>query len=94
MPDSEQRSCGNVFRFSVHLTDTFTRYTVYFSQLKQSTFGYRIVPSVLQIDKIYSLAFGVATPGGACPPPTVCAGSVLPSLTFDFWIDDVYFVSK
>jgi hypothetical protein len=94
MPDSDQRSCSNAFEVSVDLTDMFTRYTVHFSQLKQSAFGYRIVPSVLQIDKIYSLAFGVWTPGGACQAPAVCAGGVSPTLTFDIWIDDLYLVSK
>ena len=94
MPDSDQRSCYNAFEFSVDLTDTFTRYTVHFSQFKQSAFGYRIVPSVLQLDKIYSLAFGVWTPGGACQAPVVCAGGVSPTLTFDIWIDDLYLVNK
>lgn len=81
-------------RFPVDLTGAFTQYTVDFSQLKRDQgWGYHPTPDVLDLDKIYSMRFQVDNPGGNCPAPSVCAGQP-PSLTFDFWIDDLYFVNK
>jgi hypothetical protein len=91
--DNPRTACSNSFSFPVDLTSTFTQYTVDFSRLRQAAFGYQTMPSVLTQDKVYALSFGVRTPGGFCPPTTSCAGEP-PSLTFDIWIDDLYFVGK
>ncbi len=86
--------CNTVSRFPVDLTSTFTQYTVDFSQLRRDVgWSYHATPDVLDLEKVYSLWFQVENPGGNCPPPSVCAGQP-PSLTFDFWIDDLYFVNK
>jgi hypothetical protein len=86
--------CDSVSRFPIDLTSTFTQYTVDFSQLRRGLgWGYHATPDVLDLEKVYSLGFQVDTPGGACPSTAVCAGQP-PSLTFDIWIDDLYFVNK
>jgi hypothetical protein len=86
-------ACFNSFAFPVELSSTFTQHTIYFSQFKQAAFGYRATPSVLNLQKVYGLSFTVQTPGFFCPPPNVCAGAP-PTLTFDIWIDDLYFVNE
>jgi|GEM_PF-2762098 len=86
-------ACFNSFAFPVELSSTFKQYTVYFSQLKQAAFGYHATPSVLNLQKVYGLSFTVQTPCFYCPPPNVCAGAP-PTLTFDIWIDDLYFVNE
>jgi hypothetical protein len=91
--DNPRTACYNSFSFTVDLTGTFTHHTVDFSRLKQAAFGYQTMPSVLTKDKIYGMSFGVRTPGGFCPPSASCAGEP-PTLTFDIWIDDLYFVGK
>jgi hypothetical protein len=91
--DNPRTACYNSFVFPVDMTSTFTQYTVDFSQLKQAAFGYQTMPSVLTQDKVYGMSFAVLTPGGFCPPTISCAGEP-PTLTFDIWIDDLYFVSK
>ena len=86
--------CDATSRFPIDLTSTFTQYTVDFSQLMRGIgWGYHATPDVLDLEKVYSLGFQVDTPGGSCPHTSVCAGEP-PSLTFDIWIDDLYFVNK
>jgi hypothetical protein len=86
--------CDSLSRFPIDLTSTFTQYTVDFSQLRRDLgWGYHATPDVLDLEKVYALEFGVENPGGACPTTSVCAGPP-PSLTFDIWIDDLYFVNK
>jgi hypothetical protein len=92
-PTDPLTSCFNSFRTSIELTSAFKQYTVDFSELEQGAAGYRIMPSVLDQQNIFELTFQVNTPGGYCPPPTSCPGPP-PSLTFDVWIDDLYFVNK
>jgi hypothetical protein len=87
-------ACDSVSRFPIDLTSTFTQYTVDFSQLTRGLgWGYHATPDVLDLEKVYALEFGVENPGGVCPSTSVCAGPP-PSLTFDIWIDDLYFVNK
>ena len=95
VPDpTSNLGCDSVSRFPIDLTSTFTQYTIDFSQLKRDIgWGYHATPDVLDLEKVYSLGFQVDTPGGYCPYPSVCAGQP-PSLTFDIWIDDLYFVNK
>jgi hypothetical protein len=85
--------CFNSFAASVELDATFKRFTVDFSQLQQDPhWGYR--PSnEPDLEHVYGIAFQVFTPGGVCPKGAVCPGDP-PSLTFDVFIDDVYFVNR
>ncbi len=91
--DNPRTACYDSFSFPLDLTGTFTRYTIDFSQLKQAAFGHQTMPSVLTQDNVYGMSFAVRPPGGFCPPTTMCAGA-LPTLTFDIWIDDLYFVPR
>jgi hypothetical protein len=92
-PTNPQTACFNSFALEVNLTGAFQQYTLDFSQLKQGTWGYRADPSALDLAKVYALNFLVLTPGGACFAPARCAGDP-PTLTFDIWIDDLYFVDR
>ncbi len=86
--------CNSWSRFPVDLTSTFTQFTVDFSQLRRDIgWSYHPTPDTLDLEKVYSMSFQVENPGGNCPYPSVCAGEP-PNLTFDFWIDDLYFVNK
>ena len=85
--------CYNGFRVILTLGDTFQRYVVDFGDLEQSpSWGYRPTPSVPDLEHVYGLVFQVDTPGGACPPPIACR--TIPELSFDVWIDDIYFVER
>jgi hypothetical protein len=87
-------ACYNGFGVVLTLTDSFERYVVDFSDLAQNPlWGYRPQPSVVDLEFVYGLVFQVDTPGGTCVPPIVCPGE-LPRLTFDIWIDDLYFVER
>ena len=88
--------CFNVFRTPLTLTNTFTRYTVDFASLQQDqTWGYRPNPDVLDLQHVYDLSFAVDLPTCAQQnnSGTTCAGGP-PSLSFDFWIDDIYLVNR
>lgn len=91
--DNPRTACFNAFSYPIDLTNTFTQYTVDFSRLKQAAYGYQRTPSVLDLASIYDLEFVVRTPGGFCPPTIRCAGEPA-TLTFDIWIDDLYFVDE
>jgi hypothetical protein len=85
--------CYNGFGVVLELGETPSRYVLNFSELKQDpTWGYRPNPSVMDLEQVYGLVFQMDTPGGACPPPIVCIP--LPELSFDVWIDDLYFVER
>jgi hypothetical protein len=87
-------ACNTVSRFPIDLTSTFIQYTVDFSQLRRDIgWSYHATPDVLDLKKVYSLGFQVENPGGYCAYPSICAGQP-PSLTFDIWIDDLYFVNN
>lgn len=86
--------CYNGFGVLLTLGDTLARYTVAFSELEQNPlWGYQPKPSVFDAEHVYGLVFQVDTPGGVCTPPIVCVGGD-PELTFDVWIDDLYFVER
>lgn len=85
--------CYNGFGVVLELGDEYTRYTVNFADLTQDpTWGYRPEPSVMDRERVYGLVFQMDTPGGACAPPIVCIPP--PELSFDVWIDDLYFVER
>jgi hypothetical protein len=91
---STDGACYNGFGIAVALTDTLTQYTIDFPSLQQNpTWGYRPDPSVLDSKHVYGILFEVDLPFCATNPNFKCAGGA-PSLTFDFWIDDLYLVNK
>ena len=87
-------NCYNVFRVPLTLTNTFTRYTIDFASLQQDqTWGYRPNPDVVDLQHVYDISFAVDEPNCAQSSGTTCAGGP-PSLSFDFWIDDIYLVNR
>lgn len=86
-------ACYNGFGVVLELGEAFERYEVDFSDLEQNpNWGYRPRPSVIDLEHVYGLVFQVDTPGGVCMEPNVCIDP--PLLTFDIWIDDLYFVDR
>lgn len=67
--------CYNDFGVTFELTDEWTRYAVTFDQLKQESGWGQPRPDAVSKDKLFSLQWQVATPGGE----------------FDFWLDDIKF---
>ena len=91
---SNESNCYNGFGVDVVLSDTLTQHTIDFSGLEQDpTWGYRPNPSVFDVQHVYQVLFEVLLPFCAADPNNNCAGGS-PSVTFDFWIDDLYFVNK
>lgn len=87
-------NCFNEFSSPLTLTNTFQRYTIDFSSLQQDqTWGYRADPDVPDLQHVYQVSFAVDLPACAQSSTTTCAGGP-PSVSFDFWIDDLYFVNK
>jgi len=85
--------CYNGFSQTIALTDTFAQYTVDFASLQQDpAWGYRPRSGVLDVHHVYQLVFQVDVP--VCYPTQMCVGGSAPPVTFDFWIDDLYFVNK
>jgi hypothetical protein len=85
--------CYNGFATTIALTDTFARYTVDFASLHQNLkWGYRPDPDVFDVQHVYQLQFEVVAP--TCNTNEMCVGGAPPPVTFDFWIDDLYFVNK
>jgi len=85
--------CWNSFGVPIQLTDTFRRYTLDFSQFVQRTgWGYH-PPDGIDWSRVFTMAFEMDLPSCSAGGLTMCAGGA-PSLSFDVWIDDVYFVNK
>lgn len=93
--DTDEDRCYNSFAKAFMLTDRFTQYHVDFSELRQDpSWGYQ--PGVEPFDRqhVYSLNFLVALPGCAGKKSNAnCAGDPVP-VSFDVWIDDLYFVNR
>jgi hypothetical protein len=91
---SNESNCYNGFRVEVAMTDSLTQYTIDFSSLLQDpSWGYRPDPDALDLQHVYQMNFEVDLPSCTVDPNAKCAGGA-PSVTFDFWIDDLYFVNK
>jgi hypothetical protein len=91
--DTASDYCYNGFGVLIQLTDTFRQYTLDFSQFTQrSGWGYH-PPDGIDWSRVFTMAFEMDLPGCSASSVTMCAGGV-PSLSFDFWIDDLYFVNK
>jgi hypothetical protein len=89
----DEANCYNGFDDFVVLTDSFARYTIDFSALAQDgRWGYRPNPSVPDLGHVYALNFQF----DACNPSDtiMCAGGEASTLSFDFWLDDLYFVDR
>jgi hypothetical protein len=80
--DGGTSKCFDGFGVTLNLTDTFTQYTIDFSALAQAGWGLPSVSGAPDLKQVYLLIFDVDMPSGAS------------SLTFDLWIDDLYFVNK
>jgi hypothetical protein len=88
----EEDGCYNGFGTTLTLTDTFTRYTVDFSSLTQDPiWGYQVRPAVPDVAHAYGLTFLFELAHCALDNSSNCAGGDT-SLSFDFWLDDLYFV--
>ena len=84
-------NCYNGFGIDLMLTNTFTQYSIYFSQLQQQPeWGHR---SKLELREIYGLNFQVNAPSCATDPNASCAGDPAP-VSFVIWIDDVYYINR
>jgi hypothetical protein len=85
--------CYNSFGTTIDLTDTFARYTVDFASLKQDpTWGYHPDPDVFDVQHVYEIEFQIDAP--TCYATEMCVGGAPPPVSFDFWIDDLYFVNR
>jgi hypothetical protein len=85
--------CYNGFGVDLQLTDTFRQYTLDFSKFTQvGGWGYH-PPAGNDWSRVYSLGFDMDLPSCASSATTMCAGGP-PMLSFDYWIDDLYFVNK
>jgi hypothetical protein len=93
-PDDDD-GCYNGFGTNLVLTDTFARYTLDFSSLAQDpSWGFRPEPSVLDLAHVYVINFEFDAAICAQEGTGMCAGGEMPPLSFDFWLDDLYFVNK
>ncbi|MDP9148504.1 MAG: hypothetical protein M3O36_00970 [Myxococcota bacterium] len=82
--DGGTGNCFNGFGAVRTFTGSFERYTIDFAELAQDpSWGYQA--RVADLKHVYYMGFEVNTPGGASPST---------SLTFDIWIDDLYFVNR
>ena len=91
---SSVANCYNIFRTPLTLTNTFTRYTVEFASLQQDQpWGDRPNTDVLDVQHVYDIHFAVHLPDCAQSSTATCAGGP-PSVSFDFWIDDIYLVNR
>jgi hypothetical protein len=91
---SDQTNCWNGFGVTLALTDTWARYRVELSNLQQDpSWGYHPTPSVPDLRQVYGMVFQVNAPTCGAGTTSMCAGGPPPT-SFDFWIDDLYFVSR
>jgi hypothetical protein len=90
---SSPDACYNGFTATIALTDTFARYTIDFANLQQDPgWGYHPDPDVFDPQHVYQLIFQIVAP--MCFPTEMCVGGSAPPVSFDVWIDDLYFVNK
>jgi hypothetical protein len=95
LSSSDEEYCYNGFGKAILLTDQFTQYWVDFSELRQDpTWSHD--PSLKPFDPAsgaFSMNFEVPLPGCTTDKHAKCAGGNEP-VSFDVWIDDLYFVNK
>jgi hypothetical protein len=91
---TDESLCYNGYGKALMLTSTFAQYRVDFSELQQDpNWGYLPNDVPLDLNNVYSMNFLVALPGCADDDYANCAGGPAP-VSFDVWIDDLYFVNR
>ena len=77
----------------MQLTDELRQYTLDFSQfIQRGGWGYH-PPGGIDWSRVYTMVFEMDLPSCTDSAATMCAGGA-PELSFDIWIDDIYFVNK
>ncbi len=77
----------------IPLSDAFAQYSIDFAKLRQDpNWGYRPNPDVFDVQHVYQIVFQITAP--TCYTNEMCAGGSPPPVSFDIWIDDLYFVNK
>jgi hypothetical protein len=85
--------CYNSFGVLIELTDTFRQYTLDFSKFTQKGgWGYH-PPGGIDWSRVFELNFQMDLPSCTASASAMCPGGA-PELSFDIWIDDLYFVNK
>jgi hypothetical protein len=86
--------CYNAFGVQVDLTDTFRQYTLDFSTFTQrGGWGYHPADGI-DWTRVFTLNFEMDLPSCVSSATSMCPGTGAPTLSFDIWIDDLYFVNK
>jgi hypothetical protein len=85
--------CYNGFGAQIELTDTFRQYTLDFSTFTQrGGWGYR-PPGGIDWTRMFTMSFEMDLPSCSATAATMCPGGS-PALSFDIWVDDIYFVNE
>jgi hypothetical protein len=85
--------CYNGFGAQIELTDTFRQYTLDFSTLTQrGGWGYR-PPGGIDWSRVFTVDFEMDLPSCSASAGTMCPGGT-PTLSFDIWLDDIYFLNR
>jgi hypothetical protein len=79
--DASADQCWDSFASYVTLTNTWQRFEVKFSDLRQDGWGHPVPSGIFDPATARGIAFEILG-------PTVATG---PAVTADFWIDDIYF---
>ena len=91
---TEKDNCYNGFAKDIMLTNELSQYHVDFSELRQDpSWGFRPNPSKLDFNHVYAMNFEVPLPGCTTDTKATCAGPTA-DVSFDVWIDDLYFVNR
>ncbi len=90
-----EKLCYNGYGKALMLTSTFTQYWVQFSDMRQDPgWGYEPSQDPFQPETgAFSMNFEVPLPGCVTDEIANCAGGQAP-VSFDIWIDDLYFVNR
>jgi hypothetical protein len=80
--DGGTSQCYSGFATTLSLTGEFKQYTIDFSTLAQEGWGFHPLPDALDLQSVYMISVHVNSSG------------VPSSLSFDVWIDDLYFVNR
>ena len=79
--DASVDQCWDHFAALVSLTNTWQRFEVKFSDLRQDGWGHPVPSGVFDATTAHGINFEILGPNSATAPPAAA----------DFWIDDVYF---
>jgi hypothetical protein len=91
--NSSDDYCYNGFGVLIELTDTFRQYTLDLSTFTQrGGWGYH-PPAGVDWSRVFTMSFEMDLPSCTSSATSMCPGGA-PELSFDIWIDDLYFVNK